>query len=71
MGSRGRWKEVDRAASSLKGYLLVAALGALGGGVAVAIATRAVPKMMSQMMSGMMRNMMGQIGTGGCDPAEM
>lgn len=62
---------MDRAASSPKGYLLVAGLGALGGGVAVAIATRAVPKMMSQMMSGMMRNMMGQIGTGGCDPAEM
>ena len=51
--------------------ILAAGLGALGGGLVVAIATRAIPKVMSQMMSGMMRNMMAQMGEGGCKPAEM
>ena len=32
--------------------------GAIGGGLAVAIATNAIPKMMSQMMPLMMHNMM-------------
>lgn len=55
----------------MKSYLLAAALGAIGGGVVVAIATQAIPKMMSQMMAGMMQNMMRQMGEGGCNPAEM
>lgn len=54
-----------------KKYLLAASLGALGGGIFVALATRAIPRMMSQIMSGMMRNMMSQMGEAGCDPAEM
>lgn len=54
-----------------KKYLLAASLGAVGGGLFVALATRAIPRMMSQMMSGMMRNMMAQMGEAGCDPAEM
>lgn len=53
--------------SDRKKYLLAASLGALGGGVFVALATRAIPRM----MSGMMRNMMAQMGEAGCDPAEM
>jgi hypothetical protein len=57
--------------SDRKKYLLAASLGALGGGIFVALATRAIPRMMSQMMSGMMRNMMSQMGEAGCDPAEM
>ena len=57
--------------SDRKKYLLAASLGALGGGVFVALATRAIPRMMSQMISGMMRNMMAQMGEAGCDPAEM
>jgi CheY-specific phosphatase CheX len=52
-------------------YILAAVLGVLGGGLVVAIATRAMPKIMSQMMSGMMRNMMAPMGEGGCNPAEM
>jgi CheY-specific phosphatase CheX len=55
----------------IRNYLLAAALGALGGGVVMAMATKAIPKMMSQMMAGMMQNMMRQMGEGGSDPAEM
>jgi hypothetical protein len=50
-----------------KGYVLAALLGAIGGGLIVALATRAIPKM----MSGMMQNMMAQMGEDGCNPAEM
>jgi outer membrane lipoprotein SlyB len=42
-----------------RGYVLTALLGAIGGGLVVALVTRAIPKMMSQM------------GEAGCDPAEM
>ncbi len=55
--------------SHSSGYLLAAALGALGGGVIVLWATKAVPKMMSRMMAGMMQNMMAQMkenGGGAC-----
>jgi len=52
-------------------YLLAAALGAIGGGLFVALATRAIPKIMSQMMSAMMQNMMGQMSQCGMNPAEM
>jgi len=52
-------------------YILAAGLGALGGGLLVAVATRAIPKMMSKMMAGMMQNMMAQMGEGDCDPADM
>ena len=54
-----------------KSCVSAALLGAVGGGIIVALATRALPKMMSQMMSGMMQNMMSQMGEAGCDPAEM
>jgi len=57
--------------SHRRGYVLAALLGAMGGGLVVALGTRAIPQMMSRMMSGMMRNMMAQMGEGGCDPAEM
>ena len=50
-----------------KKYILATLLGAIGGGLAVAIATKAVPRM----MAGMMRTMMAQMGEGDCDPAEM
>ena len=54
-----------------KSYVLAALLGAIGGGLVVALGTRAIPKMMSNMMSGMMQNMMSRMSEGGCDPAEM
>jgi CheY-specific phosphatase CheX len=54
-----------------RGYALAAVLGVVGGGLIVALATKAIPKMMSQMMSGMMQNMMARMGEGGCNPAEI
>ena len=52
-------------------YFLAASLGAIGGGIFVLVATRALPRVMSQMMTGMMRNMMSQMGEEGCDPSEI
>jgi len=46
-----------------KKYLVAALFGAIGGGIIVALATRAIPRIMSQMMA--------QMGEGDCDPAEM
>ena len=48
-------------------YLLTFALGAIGGGLLAAWATRAVPRM----MSGMMQNMMVKMREEGCDPMEV
>ena len=48
-------------------YVTAVAIGAIGGGVLVAVATRAMPKMMSRMMQKMMTHMGGE----GCSPAEM
>ena len=55
----------------LRGYGVATLLGAVGGGLLVALATKAIPKIMSQMMSGMMKTMMAQMKTRGCNPAEM
>jgi len=52
---------------NLKKYMIAVAIGAVGGGLLVAIATRAVPKMMSRMM----QRMMGSMGGEGCSPADM
>jgi hypothetical protein len=63
---------MDEANSRYSGYVLAAALGALGGGLIVLWATKAIPKMMSQMMAGMMQNMMTQMKeSGGGDCPEM
>ena len=50
---------------------LAAALGALGGGVAVLLAARLIPKMMAQMRAGMMQNMITMMKERGCTPSEM
>ena len=52
---------------SRKGYALAVILGAVGGGLLVAIATKAIPKM----ISGMMQNMMMQMRKNGFNPGEM
>ena len=45
-----------------RGYILAAAaLGAIGGGVVVIFATRAIPRMVSRLMSQMMQNMMSHM----------
>ncbi len=54
-----------------KGYVLAALLGAAGGGLVVALATRAVPTMMARMMAGMMKNMMAQMKASDGNPGEM
>ncbi len=54
-------------ASRNAGYVLAAVLGAMGGGLLVAVATRAIPRMMASMM----QNRMAQMKAGGGNPAEM
>jgi len=54
-----------------RNYLIAAIFGAVGGGLFVAITTKAIPKIMQAMMSNMMQDMMGQMGEAGCDPAEI
>jgi hypothetical protein len=57
--------------SRRRGYVLAGLLGAIGGGLFVALATRAVPKVISHLMSETMQHMMSEGGEGACDPAEM
>lgn len=47
--------------SQQRKYVLATLLGAIAGGLVVALATKAIPKMMSQMMAGIMKNMMAQM----------
>ncbi len=54
-----------------RGYALAALFGAIGGGLFVAVATRAIPKLVTGMMTGMMQSMMAQMKAGGCNPSEM
>ena len=51
--------------------ILAAGLGALGGGIAVLLMTRAIPKVMEQMREGMMQNMLEKMKERGCTPSEM
>ena len=62
---------MDNNQHSWGGYALAALLGAIGGGLVVAVVTQAIPKMMSQIMAGMMQTMMSRMREGGCNPAEM
>jgi hypothetical protein len=52
-------------------YAVAFLLGVVGGGLMVALATKAIPKMMKQTMSGMMQYMMSHMSESGCDPSEM
>lgn len=58
---------MKKPSSGIGGYILVGALGATAGALAVGFISRAIPAMMSRMMS----NMMEQMGGEGCDPEEM
>ncbi len=61
--------------SSKRGYILAAFAGALGGGIAVALVTKAVPRLVSQIMNRMMSKMphlmMEHMKSEGFDPAEI
>jgi len=46
-------------------------LGAIAGGLVVALATRAIPKMTSRMMSEMMQSAMDRMRAGGSDMADL
>lgn len=52
-------------ASPNRRYAAVAVLGALAGGLFVAIATKAIPRMMSGVREGMMERMMACMAEGG------
>lgn len=60
-----------RKSSQYQGYFLAAGLGAIGGGLLIAVVTKAMPKMMSRMMAGMMQNMMAEMGGGECNPVDI
>ena len=53
--------------SNIGKYMITFALGAVGGGLLIAWATKAMPKM----MSGIMQNMMANMRQEGCGPMEM
>jgi hypothetical protein len=58
---------MDGTNSYRRNYIIASFLGAIGGGLAVAFATRAIPKMMARMMC----NMMAQMGDGSLSPEDM
>jgi len=60
-------KTMQRKQTQYSGYILAAGLGAVGGGLILAVATKAIPKMISQMMAGMM----AQMAAGDCTPADI
>ena len=60
---------------SKRGYILAAVAGALGGGIAMMLVTKAIPRIVSQIMNEMMSKMpplmMEHMKSEGFDPAEM
>ena len=61
--------------SSKRGYVLIAIVSALGGGIAVTLVTKAIPRLVSQIMAEMMSKMphlmLEHMKSEGFDPAEM
>jgi hypothetical protein len=56
---------------SRQNYAIAFLLGAVGGGLLVTLATRAITKLMTQMMSGMMQTMMSRMRESGCNPSDI
>jgi len=56
--------------SSTKGYALAIIIGTIGGGLLVAIATKAIPRMISRIMQNMMQSMIMQMRKNGFNPGE-
>ncbi len=61
--------------TSKRGYILVAVVSALGGGIAVTLLTKAIPRLVSQIMAEMMSKMphlmLDHMKSEGFDPAQM
>ncbi len=57
--------------SHTRNYILAAMLGAIGGGLAVIVLTRAIPKIVAGVMAEMMPKMMARMQEAGCAPADM
>jgi hypothetical protein len=51
--------------------VLVAVLGAMGGGLAVTLATRAIPRLVDHTVSKVVQGMSDLIGEEGCSPADI
>ncbi len=62
---------MDNLSSANRNVILAAGMGAVFGGIAVLLATRAIPKMVTQMQQGMMQRMMGMMKEHGANPSEM
>jgi hypothetical protein len=58
---------MNNMSTQIKGYALAALIGAVGGGLLVALGIKAVPRM----MAGTMQNMMSQMKEKDFDPSEM
>jgi hypothetical protein len=50
-------------------YLIAGGIGAVFGGVVMAVASKAIPKMMAEMSNSMMTMMMEKMQSEGCSPA--
>jgi hypothetical protein len=64
---RRKGKKMASVNSYRRNYVLASLVGAIGGGLAVALVTRAIPMMMKRMMC----NMMAQMGNDSLSPEEM
>lgn len=62
---------MEKKGLTYQGYILAAGLGAIGGGLIIAVFSKAIPRMMSEIMSGMMKNMISQMGGGDCNPVDI
>jgi CheY-specific phosphatase CheX len=56
--------------NSYRSYILASLIGAVGGGLIFALATKAIPKMMSRMMAEMPKKMMARMRAEGVNPEE-
>jgi hypothetical protein len=61
-------KQLSQDNANWQKYLLTMLLGAVAGGVLVAVMTKAIPRMAAEIMAGMMGRMMAEHG---CNPVEM
>lgn len=56
--------------NSYRSYILATLVGAVGGGLIFALATKAIPKMMAKMMTEMPKKMMARMSAEGVNPED-